>query len=137
MTDPKSYRTQTRGTPLSREKAKTLRRALTPHERKLWLCLKRKQLSGLAFRKQAPIGDYIADFYCHGARLVVEVDGSTHQGDRLAHDSKRDDWMQRQGIFILRFPVRDVDDHCQSVLDRIRIVGLKRADELDRQRVGR
>ena len=110
---------------------------MSPPERMLWLCLKLKQVGGLSFRKQVPMGDYIADFYCHAARLVVEVDGSSHQGERFTHDQQRDVWMQKSGVTVLRFTASEVLNHRQGVVDRIRDVGLKRAEELDQQRTGR
>ncbi|MAO24897.1 MAG: hypothetical protein CMJ35_14985 [Phycisphaerae bacterium] len=122
MDEPRTYRTRVEPTPTASSQAKQLRRKLTPPECRLWLAIKAKKLNGLHFRKQAPLGPYIADFYCHAARLVVEVDGSSHQGERLQHDRQRDAWMHAQGIRVLRISATDVRDHLEGVLLRIQSV---------------
>jgi very-short-patch-repair endonuclease len=77
-----------------------MRREPTPPERTLWLALRNGALNGFKFRRQQPIGRYIADFYCSQAKLVVEVDGATHAtGTR---DAARDAWLLTQGIRVLR-----------------------------------
>ena len=119
MNEPRTFREDVKPTIASSLQAKRLRRELTPPERRLWLRIKSKKLDGLHFRKQAPIGSYIADFYCHAARLVVEVDGGSHQGTQLIHDLKRGHWMEQQGICVIRFQASDVRDHLDSVLQRI------------------
>ena len=92
-----------RAPPLTMDRAKTLRRALTPPEARLWLALKRKRLDGLHFRKQHPVGPYILDFYCSAVGLAVEVDGLFHDTDaRGRHDERRDAWLADQGIHVLR-----------------------------------
>ena len=120
MTNSKEYRENKRPTALSRGQARKLRREMSPPERLLWSALRGKQVAGLKFRKQAPIGVYIADFYCHEARLVVEVDGGSHCGDRLDHDQKRDRWMHEQGIHVLRVQARDVFENLDGVVRAIR-----------------
>ncbi|MBL4809204.1 MAG: endonuclease domain-containing protein [Phycisphaerales bacterium] len=119
MPDPKSFRSQTNATARASKQAKQLRRELSPPERKLWHALKAKKLNNLHFRKQHPLGPYIADFYCHAPRLVVEVDGNQHQGDQLKHDQHRDQWMQSQGLNILRVHARDVFTNLQGVVNTI------------------
>ena len=86
--------------------ARALRRDATPAERRLWQGLRRHQLGGLKFRRQVPLGPYIADFYCASARLVIEVDGISHIDSRS--DASRDAWMARQGIRVVRVANRDV-----------------------------
>jgi very-short-patch-repair endonuclease len=72
-------------------RAKALRRALTPAEALLWTQLKSRQLDGLHFRKQHPVGPFVLDFYCSEARLAVEVDGVWHHMDeRARRDEGRD-----------------------------------------------
>ena len=73
------------------QKAKELRKTLTPAERKLWEVLKNKQLDGYKFRRHHPIYRYIADFYCHELGLVIELDGGVHDGlEQKEHDINRD-----------------------------------------------
>ncbi len=103
------------------EYARELRRNMTPPERKLWGALRSKQL-GVKFRKQHPIGPYIADFYSRDAALVVEVDGEmAHSGkDQQAYDAARDAYLQNLGLAVLRFPAREVFRNLEAVVDAIR-----------------
>ena len=98
MLSHKQYRARTQATPQANARAKELRKQLTPPEAMLWSVLKNNQLDGIAYRAQHPIGPYITDFYCHRARLVIEIDGSAHQGDQIHHDQARDEWMRERGI---------------------------------------
>ncbi len=82
------------------DRARRLRREMTDAERKLWGALRHHRLAGLQFRRQAPCGPYIADFLCHAAMLVVEVDGATHSMDaeRARHTPGRlvrGQWLSR------------------------------------------
>ncbi len=120
MNEPKTFRDDIKPTIASSIQAKRLRRKLTPPECRLWIRLKSKQLNSFHFRKQAPLGPYIADFYCHAARLVVEVDGRSHEGTQLEHDRNRDQWMVEQGIRVIRFRASEIRDNLDSVLQRIR-----------------
>jgi very-short-patch-repair endonuclease len=89
-------------------RARALRREMTKPEVILWLALRGGQ-TGLRFRRQHPIGWYILDFYCREARLAVEVDGGTHFNDEQeAYDQRRDAWLARQGVRVLRLPAADV-----------------------------
>jgi very-short-patch-repair endonuclease len=117
--NPREFRERVRTTEATRDHAKALRQSMTLPERMLWSRLKRSQLAGTSFRKQHPLGPYIADFYCHHARLIVEVDGSTHKGERKNHDAVRDAWMRSRGIEILRVPAVDVLVEIDRVLSRI------------------
>src|SRR5690349_14907336 len=87
----------------TRGQARQLRRAPTDAERKLWFLLRSLKPLGLHFRRQAPIGIYIADFVWHAGKLVVELDGSQHADARAEYDSKRTEWLQSQGYRVLRF----------------------------------
>ena len=102
------------------EHARTMRRTATPAERKLWQGLRKHQLNGLKFRRQMPLGWYIADFYCAAARLVVEVDGVSHI--ELATEAIRDVWMEKQCIRILRFSNFEVLSNLEGVLIAIQQV---------------
>jgi very-short-patch-repair endonuclease len=81
--------------------AKRMRREPTEAEAKLWSLLRGQRLGGLKFKRQEQLGDYIVDFVCFGARLIVEADGSQHS--ESARDAKRDAWLADQGFRILRF----------------------------------
>lgn len=99
--------------------ARTLRRSPTLPEGLLWQAL-RTRPQGLKFRRQHPLGPYVADFYCAAARLVVEVDGESHaMGDRPAHDARRDSWLRGQGLRVIRFNAADVMNDLESVLTEI------------------
>jgi very-short-patch-repair endonuclease len=77
-------------------------------------------LQGLRFRRQQPIGNYIADFYCAKARLVVEIDGSQHsREDTLLHDYHRTKWLRAKGYRVVRFTNYDVLKHTSSVVETI------------------
>jgi len=122
VTDPKSFRQSKRATEHASIRAKELRRELTPPEKRLWAAIKGKKLGGLSFRTQSPIGHYIADFYCHVARLVVEVDGGTHTGEQLDHDRQRDVWMQERGIRVLRVQAKELLNNLDGVLQTIQSI---------------
>ncbi|HXA24821.1 MAG TPA: endonuclease domain-containing protein [Acetobacteraceae bacterium] len=98
--------------------AKTTRRAATPAERRLWQALRKHQLGGLQFRRQMPLGPFIADFYCPTARLVVEVDGVSHIDSPT--DASRDVWIRDQGIRVFRVTNLDVLSNLHGVLIAIR-----------------
>lgn len=92
----------------TRGQARTLRARPTDAERKLWYLLRSLKPLGLHFRRQAPIGIYIADFAWHDGKLVIELDGSQHADERQSYDSKRTQWLQSQGYRVLRFWNNDV-----------------------------
>lgn len=86
--------------------ARRLRRAMTDAERKLWQALRAQQFDGLKFRRQVPVGPYVADILCYRARLVIELDGGQHVGS--ARDEVRDRWFVRNGFRVLRSWNNDV-----------------------------
>ncbi len=86
--------------------ARGLRKQMTDAETRLWFHLRRRQLAGLRFRKQHPLGPYVVDFVCLEAALVVELDGSQHLD--CAGDAARDGWLEAQGFRVLRFWNDDV-----------------------------
>ncbi len=131
--DPKAYRQCTGSSPHASVRAKQLRRELTPPERLLWSGLRAKRLGGLKFRKQHGLGAYVADFYCHAARLVVEIDGDHHHGDGQ-HDRRRDDWMHAQGIRVVRVEAREVMRNLEGVRRAIERVGLERVAAREAER---
>ncbi len=89
------------------DRARSLRQTETPPEDLLWLALRNGQVGGLKFRRQHPIGSYVVDFYCHSAKLVVEVDGMSHD-DKAASDTARTKLLESQGLRILRMTNEDV-----------------------------
>ena len=95
-------------------RAKSMRREATPAERRLWAGVRDRQCGGLKFRRQVPIGPFIADLYCASERLVVELDGVSHIDS--VTDGARDAWMEAQGLRVLRFFNRDVLGNLEGVL---------------------
>ena len=81
--------------------AKQLRKDMTEAEKKLWYALRDRRFESFKFRRQVPIGKYIADFICQDCKLIVEVDGSQHEGSE--HDRERDAWLTSVGYRVLRF----------------------------------
>jgi very-short-patch-repair endonuclease len=96
--------------------AKLMRRNPTDAEHRLWQILRAKRLAGWKFRRQAPLGRYIADFVCHAAKLIVEADGGQHGGSA---DSARDAWLRADGYRILRFWNNDILTNEEGVLTAI------------------
>ncbi len=93
---------------------------LTDAERALWQKLRDKQLCGLRFRRQAPIGDYITDFACFNPRLIIELDGGQHaQAENLKHDAARTEWLEGQGFQVIRFWNNDVLQNIEGVVLKI------------------
>ena len=115
------------------ERAQYLRANMTGVERRLWSRLRARQL-GVKFRRQHPIGPYIADFACVGAHLVVELDGETH---RDAYDEHRDRWMESRGWRVMRVYVSEIDEEIDAVVEAIRQELVEPGSMLDwAQRVG-
>ncbi|MBI3783585.1 MAG: endonuclease domain-containing protein [Deltaproteobacteria bacterium] len=100
--------------------ARELRCAMTPEESMLWDRLRRKQLKGVQFYRQRPLGRFIVDFYAPSARLVVEVDGSHHsQLHQSAIDRERSVWLEAEGFQVLRFSNHDVTTRIEAVVQCI------------------
>ena len=90
--------------PKARKRARTLRSELTKAEREMWDLLRDLRPRGARFRRETPIGPYIADFAWLSARVIVEVDGDDHETDHgRAHDMRRDEFLRKQGFTVLRF----------------------------------
>jgi very-short-patch-repair endonuclease len=107
-------------TAIRRAAARRLRANATPHERILWRALKELPVEGTHFRRQAPIGPYVVDFFCPAKRLVVELDGGHHNDDETAkHDRERQLWLESQGYRVVRFWNSDVTGDLNAVLERI------------------
>jgi very-short-patch-repair endonuclease len=97
------------------QRAKELRRAMTGAERTLWERLRGNRLHGFHFRRQQVIDGFIADFYCHAAGLVVEVDGGVH-AQQAAYDSERDRVLSQRGLRVLRIGNEQVEKNLDGVL---------------------
>ena len=99
--------------------ARSLRSDATPAERILWQRLRLLKAEGRHVRRQVPIAGFVADFACHSAKLVVELDGGQH-GDAVAHDRQRSAVLAQQGYKVLRFWNNEVFEALEGVVDRIR-----------------
>ena len=100
--------------------SRVLRKNSTDVERRLWSKLRRKNLDGFQFYRQRIIVNYIVDFYCPRAKLVIEVDGGQHYyGKKRNDDLKRDDYLSSIGLKVLRFSDRDVLTNMDGVLENI------------------
>ena len=99
--------------------AKNLRRKSTNAEILLWRHLRAKQLEGFKFRRQQPIGNYIADFVCFEKQIAIEVDGGQHVLEK-DKDKEREKWLKGQGFKILRFWNNEVLMNIEGVIEVIR-----------------
>ena len=99
-------------------RAKQLRREMTPSEADLWARLRRSQLGGFHFRRQQIVDGFIADFYCHAAGIVVEVDGTVHD-TQSDYDAERDRLLSARGLIVLRVRNEEVGTDMDGVLGRI------------------
>jgi very-short-patch-repair endonuclease len=114
------------------EKAFALRKNMTPPEQKLWDRLKGKKVLGLRFRPQHPIDIFIADFYCHPLKLVIEVDGDIHKSrDRREYDIGREAEIGRWGIRVIRYTNQEIEEHLEEVVNSIRKNCKMRKEELN------
>ena len=100
--------------------ARMLRNRSTDAERALWRRLRTRQISGVKFRRQAPIGSFIVDFISYDARIVIELDGGQHAtSPQYQRDVERDRWLEEQGFLVLRFWNSDVLLNMDGVLSRL------------------
>ena len=104
----------------TRGRAKALRRAQTVPEQRLWKQLKQLKSFGFHFRRQAPIGVYVADFVCLSAKFIVEVDGHLHgSAEAQAHDARRDEYLRREGFRVLRVGNGEVVRNIEGVVETV------------------
>jgi very-short-patch-repair endonuclease len=103
---------------VSYEHVKFLRQNQTTAERLLWVQLRAKRVGNIRFRRQHPLGPYVVDFYCHAARLVIELDGESHDLS-VAADTHRTAWLKNYGVDVLRFTNRDVNENLEGVVRTI------------------
>src|SRR4030067_1886700 len=103
-----------------KNQARKLRKNLTDSEKALWSRLRNKQLLGIQFYRQKPIGEHIVDFFAPRVKLVVEVDGSQHTlGDHVQKDRFRDGYLASLGLKVLRFNSREVLKESDAVVEVI------------------
>ena len=97
-----------------REYSQVLRRNMTEQERKLWYCFLNK--CKFKFKRQVTVGNYIVDFYCKRAKLVIELDGGQHyQNDAIEYDARRDEFIGSCGFTVLRYSNSDINTNFEAV----------------------
>jgi very-short-patch-repair endonuclease len=104
--------------PTITQSARKLRQQMSDAEGRLWYLLRRKQLEGFRFRRQQPIGSYIADFVCLKERLVIELDGGSHT-ETQGYDEVRTTWLETKGYRVLRFWNNEVLGNQEGVIEKI------------------
>lgn len=103
------------------EATKELRRKMTPHERKLWYLFLRNY--PIKIYKQRIIGSFIVDFYCHRAKLVIEIDGSQHYEENgIAYDKERSAYLQSLGLKVVRYSNREITWNFKKVCEQLDIL---------------
>ena len=101
--------------------AKKLRKNATPWERKLWFYFLKDY--EIRFQRQKAIGNYIVDFYCHSAKLVIEIDGSQHFYDEeQVYDHQRTEYLEQMGLHVLRISNRQINEEFKSVCEHIDMI---------------
>jgi very-short-patch-repair endonuclease len=103
------------------DSARNLRRKLSTPEARLWNRLRERLPGKPIFRRQHPIGPYVLDFYCAKANLAIEIDGVSHDmADRPRRDERRDAWLKKQGVTVVRIPaaelMRGVDEAADAIV---------------------
>ena len=105
---------------------------MTDAENTLWLHLQKKQFHNLKFRRQQPIGIYIADFVCFEKKLIIELDGGQHNEiNNIKHDNKRDEFLQSQGFTVVRLWNNDIFENIDGVLEYLEQVIFNHSPKLD------
>jgi very-short-patch-repair endonuclease len=100
--------------------AKELRHSQTPAEEFLWKFIRNRKVAGMKFRRQHPLGKYIADFYCYEAKLVIELDGWIHEkADIKDYDKERQEAIEEFGLKVLRFTNEDVFEDLEKIINEI------------------
>jgi len=109
-----------RNDPVLKERRRELRRDQTDAEKTLWRQVRGKQLKGKKFFRQYSVGPYILDFYCPVLKLAVELDGGQHSDEEMKiYDNVRSEYMQQQGINVIRFWNHEVLQQLEAVLAKI------------------
>ena len=100
--------------------SKELRKNMTDAEKLVWTKIRNKQLKGYQFYRQKIIGNFIVDFYCPKANLIIEIDGGQHYSDEgKQKDAARDDYLKSSGLRVFRFSDREVFENLSGVMERI------------------
>jgi len=106
-------------TPAALKSARQLRSGMSLPEVLLWRFLRQRPL-GLKFRRQHPVGNWVADFYCDSAKTIIEIDGIAHEmGERPARDSERDQSLRLSGFHVIRIPAADVLQNLEAAAETI------------------
>ncbi len=100
------------------QRARDLRRQMTPEEKILWQALRANRLGGFHFRRQQVIDGFIVDFYCHAVGLVVELDGGIHQ-QQADYDTERDQVLAARNLRVVRIRNKEIDHNLDDVLARL------------------
>ena len=98
-----------------KQRARELRKQGVLSEVLLWSQLKCRKMCGYQFMRQKPIGDYVVDFYCSKLKLIIEIDGESHDG-RFSYDMQRQSFLESMGLIVLRFNDTDVKRDISNVL---------------------
>ena len=103
------------------KKARNLRREQTEQEKILWSIIRNRQFYGLKFKRQVPIGVYIADFCCNEKKLIIELDGGQHnEPNNIKYDKKRTKFLENEGYKIIRFWNNDINDNLEGVYTKLK-----------------
>ncbi|MCY2973375.1 MAG: endonuclease domain-containing protein [Planctomycetota bacterium] len=103
--------------------AKHLRKAATPAECLLWQLVRNRQRCNAKFRRQYPFGPFILDFYCPEAKIAIECDGKPHfTAEGIEKDRLRTEWLNQQGVEVIRFTSHEIESDTQQVLSKIDFV---------------
>jgi len=103
-------------------RALSLRKKMTVSERLLWDKIRNRRINGLKFRRQHPIHLYIADFYCHEKKLIIEIDGVIHKSDEIKeNDQNRSAELDRLGISVIRFTNEEILGNIDQVINNLKI----------------
>ena len=108
------------------KQAKLLRKNMTKQESKLWYVLRNNNFLGYKFKRQVPIGNYVADFVCELKNLIIEIDGGQHnEFSSIEYDKKRTDFLESKGYTVLRFWNNEIESNFYNVCESIRSFLLK------------
>jgi very-short-patch-repair endonuclease len=117
--------------PIIFERAKAMRENMTQAEKAVWELLKSKNMLGLRFKPQHPINIFIADFYCHLLKLVIEIDGGIHKSvDQREYDISREAELEHWGIKVIRFTNEEVENNINKIQNEIERICSERRSEL-------
>jgi very-short-patch-repair endonuclease len=109
--------------PVILKMARENRNDMTSAERKLWKLLRGGRIMKMKFRRQHPVSKFIADFYCHQAKLIIEIDGGYHdEPDQAEKDQGRQQALEALGLMVIRFRNEEIELDAEGVVEKIRMV---------------